>query len=157
MRGTDSINVDNYKCFLNNRSKLHTRAKKGSGGVSILIKEDLLNCYSIDIIDKDFDGILGLKFISVHGHDSFVIFSCYLPPQDSVWSDPTNFYAHLLAKVYEYSDYDIFICGDFNACIGNLSDCIETVDNLPPRKVIDKEKTSLVICFKSSLEMQNTV
>ena len=147
MRGNDLINVDNYTCFLNNRSKLHILAKKGSGGVCILIKEDMFNIYSIDVIDKDFDGILGLKFKSTHGHECFVVFSCYLPPQDSVWSDPANFYAHLLANVYEYSDYDIFICGDFNARIGNHSDCIETVDNLAPRKVIDNEKTSLVISF----------
>ena len=102
----------------------------------------MFNSYKIDIIDQTFEGILGLLFKSYCNGDSFVIFSCYLPPQESAWSDATNFYAHLMTKLHEFNCYDIFICGDFNARIGNLADYIDRVDDLPSRKVIDNEKNS---------------
>jgi len=66
-----------------------------------------------------------------------VIFSCYLPPDGSVYADATNFFAHILAQLYLYQDADLmFMCGDINGRIGKLLDATD-IDNLPNRTVID--------------------
>ena len=54
---------------------------------------------------------------------SLVVFSCHLPPKESVWSDVTNLYAHLNLRLYEL-DYvnNIFICGDLNSRFGKTDD-----------------------------------
>ena len=92
------------------------RAKKGSGGVAILVKNEIMDVYDVTEIDRDVDGILGLLFSRKQGSWSFIIFSCYLPPQESPWSDATNFYSHLMFKMQEFNFIsDVFICGDLNS------------------------------------------
>ena len=110
MKGNNTVFVDNYGCFVYNRSILHVRAKKGSSGVAVLVNKNLIVNYDVQVIDKQFDGILGLYFHNKEIKYSFVVFSCYLPQQELVWADVTNFYAHLMSKLYEL-DYanDIFI------------------------------------------------
>ena len=57
-------------------------AAKGSGGVGLFLKERITLEYKIDIIDNLVDGILGIKFTNKL---TFVVFSCYLPPESSPW------------------------------------------------------------------------
>ena len=72
-----------------------------------------------------------------------MVISCYLAPENSPWSNTTDFYSHLIFQIYTYSDIDgIYIAGDFNSLIGKSQDVIEHVDELPPRIVIDR-KTNL--------------
>ena len=54
-------------------------------------------------------------------------------------------FAYLSTQIYiEYEDADVvLVCGDLNARIGNLCDCIVNVDHeLPQRKVLDVTKNS---------------
>ena len=68
-----------------------------------------------------------------------MVFSCYLPPESSPWGrDASSFFSHLLTQIYIQYDIDaIFICGDFNARIGNLPDFDKNLDNIPPKLCID--------------------
>ena len=72
-----------------------------------------------------------------------MVISCYLVPENSPWSNTTDFYSHLISQIYTNSDIDgIYIAGDFNSRIGESQDVIQHVDELPPRIVID-DKTNL--------------
>ncbi|XP_060556851.1 uncharacterized protein LOC132717406 [Ruditapes philippinarum] len=120
---------------------MHRRAPKPSGGVGILVKKWVVETYEISIVDKSYDGILALKFDNHDIDTSVIVFSCYLPPENSVWGrDSQSFFAHLLALIYTYENCDfMFIGADFNARIGSLSDVLEDCDSIPPRVVLDKK------------------
>ena len=96
--------------------------------------------YEIYIVDKSLDGILGVKFVHKSTDYDFIVFACYLPPENLTRGrDAQTFYAHLLSQIYINSESDgIFIAADFNARIGSMSDIIGDFDSIPPRNVLDK-------------------
>ena len=139
---TNQPNLKNYHWFGHCRKLQNIRAPRAFGGVGIFVKNELFRHYDISPIDNCYDGILGLLFVNRISDAQFIVFSCYLPPEESVWGrDCDSFFSHLLVQVYLYSNVEeFFICGDFNSRIGDLSDCISEVDNLPNRVVIDATK-----------------
>ncbi|VDI48001.1 Hypothetical predicted protein, partial [Mytilus galloprovincialis] len=91
-------------------------------------------------IDKSFDGAFGIKFTNLSSDTKFIIFVCYLPPENSSRGrDAQSFFAHLLTQIYTYSDCDnILLLGDFNSRIGALSETLCLTDNVPKRDILDK-------------------
>ena len=125
-----------------NRKGKHEKARKGSGGVGILVKNSLLNYFKIEVIDKSVDGIIGLRFEKKNTMFSFIVFACYLSPEGSPWADPDIFFGHLISQVYLFHSVNtVFICGDLNARIGKDLD-FALFDDIPRRTVIDKVKNS---------------
>ena len=137
LQGENIIEVDGYVWFGLNR-EMHTKAYRASGGVGMLVRSILFLDYRIEIIEK-YDGIIGLLFQHKVSEYSFVIFSCYLPPENSPWGrDASAFFCRLLSLIYQFSEVDaIYIGGDVNARIGNLEDFIPTIDSIPLRVAID--------------------
>ena len=138
-----NILVENYVSFVNNRKFKHRNAPKPSGGVAILVKDSVFNDFKVQVIDKELDGIIGLEFINKNSGFSFVVFSCYLSPDNSVWGrDPSTFFSHLISQMYLNCESDfLVVCGDLNGRVGNASDCVEGIDDLPPRRNIDNIKS----------------
>ena len=131
------IDIENYIWIGHNRSIKHVNAPKTFGGTGLLIKSHFHESYSVNVIDKSYDGISVVMFLDKQTDFSFIIFSCYLPPEGSVYADATSFFAHILTLLYLHQDVDLmFICGDFNGCIGKRTD-VSDVHDLPSRKVID--------------------
>ena len=66
------INIDGYVWFGHNRTVIHVhyRARRGSGGVGILVKYDFIEQYNIMCTEK-------------MSHSKIVIFACYIPPEHS--------------------------------------------------------------------------
>ena len=92
-------------------------------GVGILIKNNIYDQYTINVIDKSFDGILGIKLAHKITKYNIVIFSCYLPPDNSPWAEPYLFFEHLLYQLYLHKQEDaLYLHGDFNARLGNKID-----------------------------------
>ena len=75
--------------------------------------------FETGIIDKSYDGILGILVKSEHSDYEIVIYPVYLPPENSPWGgNATDFCSHLLGQVYLSSGKDgIRICGDLNSCL----------------------------------------
>lgn len=136
----ETIQLEGYHFVPFNRKLRHVNAPKIHGGVGILIKDELYNIYSIVTVDKTIDGLLGVKFTDKETQHDFVVFACYLAPDNSPYGrNQTEFLGHLITQLYIHNECDqIFICGDFNGRIGELADCIEGIDNLPKRHVLDK-------------------
>ena len=142
--GKNTIELEGYKFFDHNRQAKHRDAPYTHGGVGILVKNQMCQDYVISVVDQSFDGILAIKFSHRISTYSFVVFSCYLPPENSLWCDATNFYGHLISLIYSYEDSDaLYVCGDFNGRIGNEKDYVEDMDELPPRQVVDDVKNKL--------------
>ena len=140
LSGQNQITIDGWKWKGFNRTETHKRAPKASGRVGLLIKDWIFEQFDTEIIDKSCEGIIGISFTSKTTAFKFLIFSCYLPPENSVWGrDAQSFYAHLMSQIYLQYDYDlIFLCGDLNARIGSLSDNDSELDEIPTRCILDK-------------------
>ena len=140
LKNNQTIAFDGYKFYSHNRQLTHINAPKGSGGVGILVHNYIYEDYEISVIDKSFEGILGILLTSKQTDYKIVIYSVYLPPENSPWGrNAMEFYSHLLGQIYLLSDNDaIFVCGDVNSRIGGLSDVINDIDGIPPRFSLDK-------------------
>ena len=136
LRKDENIEIEGYKCYRRNRDVLHVNSRRGSGGVAILIKTEILELFEVEILNDDIQDILWLKLSK--NNDSFCICICYLPPENSAYNDALYFFTKLLEQVYMYQNLgNLYICGDFNARCGDSQDLIEGVDNVQIRQIID--------------------
>ncbi len=118
----------------------HRNAPKTFGGIGIFVKLDLLDSYNVNIIDQCVEGIQIIQFNEKVSGFTFIVGNCYLAPYNSIYGNiSTEFVAHLITQLYLNSEVDsIYVCGDYNAKIGNLTDVMEDIDiNLPPHISID--------------------
>ena len=53
--------VEGYRWFGCNRRTLHRKAVRGSGGVGVLIREEVLKEYVVEVLDSDVDDVLWLR------------------------------------------------------------------------------------------------
>ena len=132
LKNDNVITLEGYTWFGQNRN-MHIKAPKASGGVGIFVKDQLLQCFKVTIVDKAVDGILALRFEHRVSQYVFVIFSCYLSPEGSTRGrDSLTFFSHLLCLVYYLEADAVYICGDFNSRIADKEDCLVS-DGMPPR------------------------
>ena len=128
----DNISLHGYKQFTSHRSMKHKKARRSSGGVAVLVRNNIskgvtrVKSASDDIIwlklDKKFFGI----------NKDIYLCCCYLIPQNSstfTWND-IDICDILDTEVSKYGTFgDILLCGDLNARTGNLLDYIANDDN----------------------------
>lgn len=122
-----------------NRRDIDRRAPKPLGGVGILIKTYIYDTFNVSLVDKTYDGIIGLKLEHKTTERSYIVFSCYLPPENSTRGrDSQGFFSHLLAQTYLFRESDtIIVAGDFNAKTGNIRDDIADIDSFPATLNVD--------------------
>ena len=104
----------------------HRRANRHHGGVGILVKNEIYSMYHVSVIDRTYDGILGVLFTHKITDYQFIIFTCYLPPQESPWGrDENAFYSHLLGQIYLHNYVDcVNFSGDVNERVGKLDEIL---------------------------------
>ena len=124
-----------------NRTKLHRQARRGSGGVGLLVSKDVIKFYDVEIIDKSTEGILWVCFKTKGAYNSMCFYACvcYLPPQESSrMVDPVNFFDTLLGQIHLYvQNAWSYVCGDFNSRSSNFKDFIPGIDDIPERHETD--------------------
>ena len=138
------LDIEGYLWIGHNRKSKHVRAKKASGGVGILVKDKVLDQYSVSSIDKCFDGILVICLQHKTTDFKLTLINVYLPPENSIWGrDCDTFTSYLTSVLFSSHSSDIIlVLGDFNARIGNELDYIHEIDDLPNRFPIDFAKHS---------------
>ena len=131
--------LEGYEWVGHCRKTKHVKSKKTYGGIGIFIKRMLYDTYNISVIDKTFEGILGVLFKDKISDYSFTVFCCYLPPENSPYGrDSTAFFTHLLTMVYLHSYADnCFTFGDFNGRVSDQNDAILALDSVSNRNAID--------------------
>ncbi|VDI45625.1 Hypothetical predicted protein [Mytilus galloprovincialis] len=139
LRRDENLEINGFKFYGNNRKNLNRNAIRGSGGVGLLVKLDLLDNFDCDILSSEYEGVLWIKLNSKVNDVCFCIAVCYLPPAESTRSLESDvFFQNLLKDIYTYQNMGkIMICGDFNSRVGYNLDYIEGVDLIKPRTVVD--------------------
>ncbi|CAC5363406.1 unnamed protein product [Mytilus coruscus] len=114
--------------------------KRGSGGVVVLIKDEVLDNLSVSILDSSVEDILWIKLSHKYGDSNNICFCvCYLPPEvSSRLNDGEKFFNDLLQQVYCYQNEGfVYIGGDVNSRCGSEQDYIQGVDDINDREIID--------------------
>ena len=111
---------------MKNRQRTHRRAPKGSGGVAILVKNIVFDNFTVKVVDRDQEVILAIQLVNKETGFVCVVFSCYLPPENSVWGRNADaFFSHLTSQVYMHQEADLIsIGGDFNARLVSSQDYV---------------------------------
>ena len=123
----NNTNVNGYKQYTSFRRYKHKNAKRNSGGVAVLIKNNIAK--GVTKQKSASDDCIWLKLDkNFFGFDkNLYLCCCYLIPQNSstlTWNDINNCEI-LETEVLSYSQLgNILICGDLNARTGTLKDYV---------------------------------
>ena len=156
LRGEEVIEVDGYRWFGRNRKGLHWKAVRGSGGVGLLIREEVLEGYAVEILESDIEDIMWVRMRQVDEdeEEALVLAVCYIPPESSSRGVSADELLQLLAEQVAkfHSQGPMILCGDFNARCGRLD---AGGEELPSRKAIDVVKNSQGEAFVDFLRSVN--
>ncbi|WAR10114.1 hypothetical protein MAR_035190, partial [Mya arenaria] len=119
LKNDEILNVEGYTWIGHNRTNLHRRTPKGSGGIGVLIRNTFLNAFTVNKLNDEHEGILWISLTNKITKERLRI------------ETP-------LSQVKEYQrDSLVSIVGDFNIRVGNNDDYIAGVDCIPERDIID--------------------
>ena len=117
---------------MNNVRSKKRSAFRSSGGISVLIKETLIQTNFIKRIFDDFNECIvllldGQKF--VNQNDIIIVFAYVAPERSTFYTDPATNGIELLADkilsiISEYPNADLLLAGDFNARTKDYMDFI---------------------------------
>ena len=140
----NTLMMDGYVWYGNNRQCRSKKMTCGSGGVGIFVKCELLQEYDVYVVDIQFDGVLIITLTDKFSGLKLTTGVCYLPPERSKYGrNSLALFHHLLGELYNVIDSDLIVFGgDLNARIGQMQDTIPEVDDIRPRTVLDKTKNS---------------
>ena len=135
------IEIENYTLFQNNR-KVLTNCVRGSGGIAIAVKNDILNDHIIiAAINDKVDGQIGLKLKNVKNYLVVGIVSLYLSPGNYVYGrDAEGFFNNAAALWEDLSECDLLIgAGNVNSRTKDILDYIPDIDGglVTPRSNLD--------------------
>ena len=153
------INFEGYTWFGQNRTGLHNcKARRGSGGIGLLIKNSLLTLSISRRVMTRTKAYCGLILVNKQSQQSLKICVCYLVPAFSTRNvNAQDFMDKLLCQIQEYQkDSKLMIFGDFNTRLGDAEDFIAGIDKVPHREVIDFQRNSycdILIDFLISTNM----
>ena len=80
LKGEDEVVMDGYRWIRHSRRRLHKNAARGSGGVGVLDKEDLLKHCTVQALDVSVEDILWLQFRWRRRSRYCTCLSCLLHP-----------------------------------------------------------------------------
>ena len=145
--------VEGYEFLTRNCAELHRRARVGSGGIGLLVSEQLLKHYKmVEFVDK-YDSILALSLKHKKCDFSIGFIIGYLPPQHTKYgNDPDLFFECMTQLIYMFNDLDcVIIGGDYNARTGNMQDYIADIDEISERQSVDPVTNKHGDCFMEFL------
>ncbi|CAG2195601.1 unnamed protein product [Mytilus edulis] len=132
--------MNGYQWFGHNRNNIHKRAKCGSGGVGVLVRNDFADQFLIEIVESSKDGIMWIRFTEKNCvQNCFYVCVVYLPPENSTRAvNAQEFFDNIIGDIYTIPNENMFyLCGDWNSRCGDMLDYIPGVDSLPERNVVD--------------------
>jgi hypothetical protein len=128
-----TVNIQGFYSFSKSRQKPN-RAWRNLGGITVLVKSELRK--GISFFDKESsEQFIWWKLDKDFFHMKQDLFICsiYIPPQNSPRERRLDCYhfESLQENIYKFSKLgSIILCGDFNARMGNIDDCINNTSIL---------------------------
>lgn len=116
----DCVNLPDYRLLRKDRKK----KRRASGGVAILVKENIV--HRIQILNTEVDDTLWFTVTNI-GLEKDVLFGLvYIPPQNSPYADINVFeqLENVILNKNNIDDLSVCILGDFNARSGGLCDVV---------------------------------
>ena len=93
LRETNAIVYEGYTWIGQNRCKIAKKAVRGSGGVGMLVKDNVYNKFKVNVVDTSYEGILWVKFEHRENPQvTLLVCVCYLPPSRSSTGDTTRIF-----------------------------------------------------------------
>ena len=117
LNGEDEVVMEVYRWIGHSRRRLHKNAVRGSGGVGVLEKEDLLKHCTVQVLDVSVEDILWLQFRwGRRSRYLSYIAVCYIPSELSSRAAGSVDTLQALAEEVEKCNSmgPLVICGDFN-------------------------------------------
>ena len=145
------IVIENYTLFQNNRSN-QANSSRGSGGIAVAIKNDILKDHQIiSIFSNSVDGQIGIKLKNCKNDLKIGIIGLYLSPDNYHYGRDAEGFFNNAAVLYEdLSDCDLLVgAGDVNARTKEIIDFIPDIDGnlIQKRYNPDQIKNSHGNCF----------
>ena len=139
--GKSVNNIPSFICICNSTRKKHQRARRGSGGIAVCVKNFISKGVS-NLSSRDSDIVwikLDSKFFSLN-RDVFIAVVYFSPENSSSCTEDINaIYSRLLRNIEHYSQLgDIVIQGDFNAYTNTVSDFVISDNTEFPRPIDNK-------------------
>jgi exonuclease III len=114
----DDLEFDGYTIFMKNRKNV----RRNSGGVAVIIRNDL--CKHVKIIETDSEFTLWFKISSKVAGYELLCCNVYIPPENSSYSDINMFNTIEEEFVSVHNEEVVCFFGDFNARTKDLTDLI---------------------------------
>ena len=147
LKGKDVAELTGYVWWGRNRASVDHRAMRGSGGVGIFIKEELVDLLEIGVLDDSMEDILWVDIRSRVDDEweGLVLGICYVPPeQSSRQENVEEVFEKIGDQILKYGDLGrLILCGDFNARCGEVQEYAVKeygISVLGEREIIDRKK-----------------
>jgi hypothetical protein len=117
------IQIDNFDLFNYRRTCINSKAKRASGGIGIYVKENI--AHLVTPLSNYNDNIVWLKVDKclTHSDKDTALCAVYFPPQGSICNlGQEDYFLKLEQDCAKYHEFQLLICGDFNARTKNNSD-----------------------------------
>ena len=118
----DDIFFGDYELEHVIRPNIHARAKRGSGGLSVLFNPEKVD---VKLLESCCDHFLVAKVKPASTETHFTVISCYIPPKDTTFlcsACSGDYYNQLSNLIVKYRESNLVIGGDMNARTGALRD-----------------------------------
>ena len=140
LKGNEGVVFDEYEWFGHNRVLVSRKAVRGSGGVGVLVKNVILQDWSVKVIDMKLEDVMWVKLEHKETSHAVFIAVCYFPPASSSRDIDIEERFHVLGEqvVRFQMEGQVMVCGDFNARCGELGDS----EGIPSRCCVDIVKNS---------------
>ena len=74
----NAVDIDGFKWYGHNRKNIHIRAKTGSGGTGLLVRNDFDELFNVTIVDDATDGIVWVQFTDkINDNNKFYVCVVY--------------------------------------------------------------------------------
>ena len=125
--------------------------RRGSGGIAICIKNNLLFSQEVLGLNLDYDGMMGIKLQKRFTEYTIGIMGNYLSPSNYQFGRDTEGYCNNCAVVWDdMSDFDLRVGpGDYDSHTGQVLDYLPDIDGaiVKPRTNPDRITNSHGDCF----------
>ena len=157
------VDIEGVKSFHFVRSKIHPRALRGAGGVSIFVNHKLKNKTCILKSHEDYIVWLKIKANCVGNAKPIALCVVYFQPEGSSCNSERDDYFELLQNdmLSFKPNFDILVLGDFNARTNNITDFNVHVENWGSENPFDESLESDIFpelfCLDRKSEDKGTV
>jgi hypothetical protein len=125
---SDPPQIQGYQCYNFPRVGLHPKAKRGSGGICIYVRNQLYQY--VKVVKHYFDCIVWINIGGENKTESIMLCLVYFPPDGSLYNYTKDDYFDILENdiVMFKKDYPTIVCGDVNARTASFSDMCFTAE-----------------------------